>query len=193
MRRKTPSTVPITAMSCPRSCSDERVGCNGFARRSVRGQAVTQATNDKHQLLPMITTIAQQAGDTPSQVLADAGYCSDENLAAIATTGIDAYISTRKQKHGERPRPCPRGPLPKTATRVERMTLEWQRWRVDLSKERLTPDTLAVLFAHARSVNLEQWISALFSGEKINLSEARPVLHTALRQQDDTPVDVQRA
>ena len=88
----------------------------------IVGQAVTQATNDKHQLLPMITTIAQQAGDTPSQVLADAGYCSDENLAAIATTGIDAYISTRKQKHGERPRPCPRGPLPKTATRVERMT-----------------------------------------------------------------------
>ena len=88
----------------------------------IVAQAVTQATNDKHQLLPMITTIAQQAGDTPSQVLADAGYCPDENLAAIATTGIDAYISTRKQKHGERPRPCPRGPLPKTATRVERMT-----------------------------------------------------------------------
>ena len=43
-------------------------------------QAVTQATNDKHQLLPMITSIAQQAGDTPSQVLADAGYCSDDIL-----------------------------------------------------------------------------------------------------------------
>lgn len=88
----------------------------------IVAQAVTQATNDKPQLLPMITTIAQQAGDTPTQVLADAGYCSDENLAAIATTGIDAYISTRKQKHGERPGSCPRGPLPKTATRVERMT-----------------------------------------------------------------------
>jgi transposase len=88
----------------------------------IVAQAVAQATNDKHQLLPMITTIAQQAGDTPTQVLADAGYCSDENLAAIATTGIDAYISTRKQKHGERPGSCPRGPLPKTATRVERMT-----------------------------------------------------------------------
>jgi hypothetical protein len=68
----------------------------------IVGQAVTQATNDKHQLLPMITTIAQQAGDTPSQVLADAGYCSDENLAAIATTGIDAYISTRKQAETRR-------------------------------------------------------------------------------------------
>jgi transposase len=88
----------------------------------IVGQAVTQATHDKHQLMPMITTIARQSGETPTQVLADAGYCSDENLAAIATTGIDAYISTRKQKHGERPGPCPRGPLPTTATRVERMT-----------------------------------------------------------------------
>lgn len=88
----------------------------------IVGQAVTHATHDKHQLLPMITTIAQQSGETPTQVLADAGYCSDENLTALAMTGIDAYISTRKQKHGERPGPCPRGPLPTTATRVERMT-----------------------------------------------------------------------
>jgi hypothetical protein len=69
----------------------------------------------------MIATIARQSGDTPTEVLADAGYCSDENLAAIADTGIDAYISTRKQQHGERPGPCPRGPLPSTATGVERM------------------------------------------------------------------------
>jgi transposase len=87
----------------------------------IVGQAVTQDTNDKHQLMPMITTIEQQSGDTPSELLADAGYCSDENLAAIADTTIDAFIATRKQKHGERPGPCPRGPLPKTATRVERM------------------------------------------------------------------------
>jgi transposase len=88
----------------------------------IVGQAVTQETNDKKQLLPMITTIQRQSGDTPPQLLADAGYCSDENLRAIADTTIDAYISTRKQKHGERPGPCPRGPLPKTATIVDRMS-----------------------------------------------------------------------
>jgi hypothetical protein len=94
-------------------------------RQLIVGQAVTQETNDKNQLIPMIATIAQQSGDTPTHLLADAGYCSDANLAAIADTPIDAYISTRKQKHGERPGrpgPCPRGPLPKTATRVERMS-----------------------------------------------------------------------
>ena len=52
----------------------------------IVGQAVTQETNDKKQLMPMITTIEQQSGDTPTQVLADAGYCSDESLTAIADT-----------------------------------------------------------------------------------------------------------
>jgi len=93
----------------------------------IVGQAVTQETNDKRQLLPMVTIIAAQSGLTPSHLLADAGYCSDENLAAIAATPIDAYISTRKQKHGERPGPCPRGPLPKTATRVDRMSRKLHR------------------------------------------------------------------
>jgi len=95
------------------------------AQQLIVGQAVTQDTNDKKQLIPMITIIEAQSGDTPTQLLADAGYCSDANLAAVADTPIDAYISTRKQKHGERPGrpgPCPRGPLPKTATRVDRMS-----------------------------------------------------------------------
>jgi transposase len=87
----------------------------------IVGQAVTQETNDKKQLMPMITTIEGQSGDTPTRLLADAGYCSDENLAAIADTTIDAYISTRKQKHSEQLGPCPRGPLPKTATFIDRM------------------------------------------------------------------------
>jgi transposase len=87
----------------------------------IVGQAVTQETNDKKQLMPMITAIEQQSGDSPAQLLADAGYCSDENLTALADTTIDAHISTRKQKHGERPGPCPRGPLPPTATIVDRM------------------------------------------------------------------------
>jgi len=93
----------------------------------IVGQSVTQETNDKQQLMPMMTVIEQQWGETPTQLLADAGYCSDENLAAIAETPIDAYISTRKQKHGERPGPCPRGPLPKTATRVDRMARKLHR------------------------------------------------------------------
>jgi glucose-6-phosphate isomerase len=77
--------------------------------------------------------------------------------------------------------------------RVSRLTLEWERWRVDCSKERLTPEALALLLRHADDRNLAYWIAALFAGERVNLSESRPALHTALRQQDDTPVHVDGA
>ena len=92
----------------------------------IVGQAVTQACNDKQQLVPMIATVTQQSGEAPAVVLADAGYCSDANFVAINATPIDAYISTRKQSHGERPGPCPRGPLPATATPTDRMTRKVQ-------------------------------------------------------------------
>ena len=92
----------------------------------IVGQAVTQACNDKQQLVPMIATITQQSGTAPAVLLADAGYCSDANIVAITATPIDAYISTRKQSHGERPGPCPRGPLPATATPTDRMTRKVQ-------------------------------------------------------------------
>jgi transposase len=92
----------------------------------IVGQAVTQACNDKQQLVPMIATITQQSGEAPAVLLADAGYCSDANLVAISATPIDAYLSTRKQSHGERLGPCPRGPLPATATPTDRMTRKVQ-------------------------------------------------------------------
>jgi len=87
----------------------------------IVGHAVTQEVNDKRQLQPMVQAVAQQAGDRPQQRLADSGYCSEANLTALAETSIDGYIATQRQKHGNRPTTCPRGPVPTQATRVERM------------------------------------------------------------------------
>src|SRR5260370_30821585 len=81
----------------------------------IVGHAVTQETNDKKQLMPMITTIEQPSGATPAQLLAAAAYCSDVYLAAIADTTIAALIPKRKQKHRERPGPRPPGPRPPPA------------------------------------------------------------------------------
>jgi transposase len=92
----------------------------------IVGEAVTQETNDKQQLRPMITTIKRQAGQTPAEIVADTGYCSDESLRYLAKTKIDGYVATRKMKHGERPSRCPRGPVPKSATPVERMARKLQ-------------------------------------------------------------------
>ena len=76
------------------------------------------------------------------------------------------------------------------ASRISALTREWGEWYVDFSKERLTASALDALIAHAESSGVAQWIEALFVGERVNLSEERPALHTALRQRDDTPVRV---
>ncbi|MBC5789133.1 glucose-6-phosphate isomerase [Providencia sp. JUb39] len=59
---------------------------------------------------------------------------------------------------------------------------------VDFSKNRITQETLDKLLALAKETQLEDAIKSLFSGEKINRTEDRAVLHTALRNRDNTPV-----
>lgn len=95
-------------------------------RGFIVGQLVTEAANDKEQLEPMIEAIEQQSGQRPAAILADSGYCSEENLQRLESSEeperkIEGYIATGKQKHGEHRQPCKSGPLPQGATRVERM------------------------------------------------------------------------
>ncbi|HGF6562185.1 TPA: glucose-6-phosphate isomerase [Providencia alcalifaciens] len=59
---------------------------------------------------------------------------------------------------------------------------------VDFSKNRITQETLDKLLALAKETQLEDAIKSLLSGEKINRTEDRAVLHTALRNRDNTPV-----
>jgi transposase len=97
----------------------------------IVGQSVTEAANDKQQLEPMVEAIEQQSGQRPEAILADSGYCSEENLAYLESADqperkIDGFIATGKQKHGEHRLPCKRGPLPKGATRVDRMKRKLQ-------------------------------------------------------------------
>ena len=92
----------------------------------IVGQTVTQATNDKEQLIPMLATIEEQSGQRPVDVLADSGYCSEKNLEHLDSEQkperrVIGYIATERQKHDEYKEPCPRGRLPKGATRVDRM------------------------------------------------------------------------
>jgi transposase len=97
----------------------------------IVGQAVTQAANDKQQVMPMVEVIEEQSGQRPEELLADNGYCSEKNLAHLEFTAepdqrIDAFIAADRQKHGEQQAGSPRGPLPKGATLVDRMRRKLQ-------------------------------------------------------------------
>jgi transposase len=82
---------------------------------------VTPMAADVGQLVPLVTAVSRTLRQRPRQVLADAGYCSEENLQALERTGIDAYIATGRQKHREWQAPAPRGRPPTGLTRRERM------------------------------------------------------------------------
>ncbi len=83
----------------------------------IVGQTVTQAANDKEQLLPMVEVMEQQSGQRPEEVLAVPSSKVTHKLPCIPW----GYVATERQSHGEYKEPCPRGPLPKGATRVDRM------------------------------------------------------------------------
>lgn len=92
----------------------------------IVGQAVTQDANDKKQLLPMILKVKEQSGQKPTAALADNGYLSEENLRGAAKMRVETYLAASKQKHSQIVPPCPRGPIPKGATLLERMRRKLQ-------------------------------------------------------------------
>jgi glucose-6-phosphate isomerase len=75
-------------------------------------------------------------------------------------------------------------------SRAESMTLEAADLVLDYSKNRLTPETLRLLVAVAEKAGLRQRAEQMFSGEHINVTEDRAVLHVALRAPEGTEIDV---
>ncbi len=74
--------------------------------------------------------------------------------------------------------------------RFEKYSLKFADILFDYSKHRFTDETLPLLFQMAREAKIEEWRERMFTGEKINITENRAVLHTALRNRANTPVYV---
>jgi transposase len=104
---------------------------------------VTQQAGDAHQLIPMITaasnslTAAGIPGD-PKTILADAGYCSEDNLQQLTDLEVNAVIATGKIRHNEKVPDAPRGRIPKDATQRERMArrMRTKQGRVDYARRK---------------------------------------------------------
>lgn len=74
------------------------------------------------------------------------------------------------------------------AERFEDFSLQAGPIFLDYSKNLMTEETMALLFALARQERVEEHREAMFTGEPVNFTEHRSVLHTALRDLSDEPV-----
>ena len=72
--------------------------------------------------------------------------------------------------------------------RFDRFTIEENELLLDLSKNRITEETFRHLIQLAREIELENWRERMFKGERINVTEDRPVLHVALRNRSNRPI-----
>jgi glucose-6-phosphate isomerase len=72
--------------------------------------------------------------------------------------------------------------------RFERFSLYINDILYDYSKNRITDETVSLLLKLADEAELPSWIERLFTGDKINNTENRAVLHTALRDMGDAPI-----
>ena len=105
--------------------------------------SVTQAAGDVGQLFSIADRMADNlaaAGieGNPDVMLADAGYCSDDNLKKAHGSEHDWLIATGRLKHHERVPDAPRGRIPKDATPRERMArrLRTKSGRTDYARRK---------------------------------------------------------
>ena len=112
------------------------------ASQVVLAAEVGTNAGDVGQLLPTIDATEANldaAGITgrPATYIADAGYCSEDNLAAVHEAGLDVLVATGKPRTGERVLSV-HGPVPATATRRQRMArrMKTTKGRADYARRK---------------------------------------------------------
>ena len=103
-------------------------GFNGQAAADCKSQVIvaqdlTQEENDVRQLGPLLKKCEEQAGRRPDELLADAGYWSEEN-AKLGREETELFVATTKdwkQRKAMREAPPPRGRIPNGLSARERM------------------------------------------------------------------------
>ncbi len=108
-----------------------------------------------------------------------------KNIDPTSTKAWQKLSALREQYHGLQIKD-----LFQDTTRFEKYSITLEEILVDYSKNRINADIFEALLDLANDVELNLAINAMFSGEKINGTEGRAVLHTALRNRSNTPVDV---
>ena len=69
------------------------------SKQIIVAHRLTQSMSDCPQLVPLVDAVRAHLGRKPREISADAGYCSEDNLLALATRKIHAYVATGRAKH----------------------------------------------------------------------------------------------
>ena len=69
------------------------------AKQIIVAHGLTQSMSDCPQLVPLVDAVRANLGRKSREISADAGYCSEDNLLALATRKIHAYVATGRAKH----------------------------------------------------------------------------------------------
>ena len=88
----------------------------------IVSQHVTPMQPDVNELMPVVKRISKLLRAKPKQILADAGYWSEDNVSALEKMGVDPFIATKRHKHSDPRQRAPRGRPPKDLSVKERMT-----------------------------------------------------------------------
>jgi transposase len=120
------------------------------AQAAVDGQAqvivahgLTPSMSDQDQLVGLVDGIERNLGRKPAEASADAGYCSEANLAAFDARGIKAYVATGRAKHPIDAKRRVGGEL----TQAMRRKLRRARWR---SRYRLRKQIVEPVFGQIK-------------------------------------------
>jgi transposase len=101
----------------------------------IVAQSLTNGMSDQDQLVPLIDGIEDNLGRKPKEASADAGYCSEANLAALAGREVGAYLATGRAKHPAEGRP--KGPLVRAMR--DKLKRAGRRTRYRLRKQVVEP------------------------------------------------------
>jgi hypothetical protein len=67
----------------------------------ITAHRVTATAGDQEGLVPLLEAITATLGRTPRELSADAGFCREDNLEALAARGIRGYLAPGRGQHGD--------------------------------------------------------------------------------------------
>jgi len=103
----------------------------------ILAQALTPSQSDQDQLVVLVDAIEDSLGRRPKETSADAGYCSEANLAELDARGIAAYIAVARSKHAAQAKRMINGPL--TQAMQRKLKRAGRRSRYRLRKQIVEP------------------------------------------------------